>query len=86
MMELSPKQDHEVAKAAMDAADAQVAADQALIDASKQTIQSAQDQVSVTQSAIGFSQGPGKSGTRSHWLRPRSISRTRGSPLRLTGR
>ena len=33
--------------------DAQVAADQALIDASKQTIQSAQDQVGVTQAQLG---------------------------------
>jgi HlyD family secretion protein len=47
------RQDDEAAKAALDAADAQVAADQALIDASKQTIQSAHSQVGVTQAQLG---------------------------------
>jgi multidrug resistance efflux pump len=36
---ITSKQDHEAAKAASDAAAAQVAADQALVDESKQTIQ-----------------------------------------------
>lgn len=44
---ITSKQDHEAAKATADAATAQVAADQALVDESKQTIQSAQDQVTV---------------------------------------
>jgi len=47
------QQDDDLAKAAMDADDAQVAADQSLIDASKQTIQSAQDQIGVTQAQLG---------------------------------
>ena len=47
------KEDDDLAKATTDAADAQVAADQAQIDASKQTIQSAQDQVRVTQAQLG---------------------------------
>src|SRR5208337_1619304 len=46
-------QDEDAAKATMDADAAQVTADQSLIDASKQTIQSAQDQVSVTQAELG---------------------------------
>ena len=46
------QEDDDLAKATMDAADAQVAADQAQIDASKQTIQSAQDQVGVTQAQL----------------------------------
>jgi HlyD family secretion protein len=51
------RQDDDLAKATMDAADAQVATDQALIDASKQTIQSAQDQVGVTQAQLGSAKG-----------------------------
>ena len=47
------KEDDDLAKATTDAADAQVAADQAQIDASQQTIQSAQDQVRVTQAQLG---------------------------------
>src|SRR5271157_5345757 len=46
------QEDDDLAKATMDAAEAQVAADQAQIDASKQTIQSAQDQVGVTQAQL----------------------------------
>jgi HlyD family secretion protein len=51
------RQDDDAAKAAMDAVDAQVAADQSLIDASKQTIQSAQDQVGVTEAQLGSAKG-----------------------------
>jgi|SRR5450631_41757 len=51
------RQDDDAAKAAMDAADAQVAADLSLIDASKQTIQSAQYQVGVTQAQVGSAKG-----------------------------
>ena len=47
------QQDDDLAKATMDADDAQVAADQALIDAANQTIQSAQDQVGLTQAQLG---------------------------------
>jgi len=54
---ITSQQDHDLAKATMDADDAQVAADQALIDASKQTIQSAQDQVGVTQAQLGSAKG-----------------------------
>jgi HlyD family secretion protein len=53
---ISSQQDHDTAKAGMDAADAQVAADQSLIEASKQTIQSAQAQVSVAQAQLGSTQ------------------------------
>ena len=41
---------------------AQVTADQSLIDASKQTIQSAQDQVSVTRAELGSAKGPSAPG------------------------
>jgi HlyD family secretion protein len=51
------QQDHDLAKATMDAANGQVAADQAMIDQSKQTIQSAKDQVSVTQAQLGSAKG-----------------------------
>ena len=54
---ITSKQDHEAAKAATDAATAQVAADQALVDESKQTIQSAQDQVTVTKTQLGSAKG-----------------------------
>lgn len=54
---ITSQQDHDAAKATMDADDAQVAADQALIDASKQTIQSAKDQVGVTQAQLGSAKG-----------------------------
>lgn len=54
---ITSKQDHEAAKAAADAATAQVAADQSLVDESKQTIQSAQDQVTVTQTQLGSAKG-----------------------------
>jgi len=54
---ITSKQDHEAAKATADAATAQVAADQALVDESKQTIQSAQDQVTVTQAQLGSAKG-----------------------------
>ena len=54
---ITSKQDHEAAKATADAATAQVAADQALVDESKQTIQSAQDQVTVTQTQLGSAKG-----------------------------
>jgi HlyD family secretion protein len=50
------QQDHDSAKAALDAADAQVAADQSQIDASKQTIQSAEAQVAVAQAQLGSAQ------------------------------
>jgi HlyD family secretion protein len=43
------RQDHDLAKATVDAATAQVAADQSQIEASKQTIQSAAAQIRVTQ-------------------------------------
>ncbi len=49
---LVPQTDHDVAKAAMDAADAQVAADLAQIDASRQTIESAHAQVAVAQAQL----------------------------------
>src|SRR6202158_5370735 len=49
---LIPQTDHDVAKAAVDAATAQVAADQSQIEASKQTIQSAQAQVGVVQAQL----------------------------------
>jgi HlyD family secretion protein len=48
--------DHDLAKAAVDAAEAQVAADQSQINAAKQTIQSAQAQVRVTQDQLGSAQ------------------------------
>jgi HlyD family secretion protein len=54
---ITSKQDHEAAKATADAATAQVAADQALVDESKQTIQSAQDQVTVTKTQLGSAKG-----------------------------
>jgi len=54
---ITSRQDHEAAKATTDAAAAQVAADQALVDESKQTIQSAQDQVTVTQTQLGSAKG-----------------------------
>jgi HlyD family secretion protein len=47
-----PQTDHDVAKAAADAAAAQVAADQSQIEASKQTIQSAQAQVGVAEAQL----------------------------------
>jgi len=50
------QQDHDLAKATVDAAEAQVAADQSQIEASKQTIQSAVAQVSVTQSQLASAQ------------------------------
>jgi HlyD family secretion protein len=49
---LIPQTDHDLAKAAVDAAAAQVAADQSQIEASKQTIQSAQAQVGVAQDQL----------------------------------
>jgi HlyD family secretion protein len=45
-------QDHDLAKAGVDAAEAQVSADQSQIDAAKQAIQSAQDQLNVTQNQL----------------------------------
>jgi HlyD family secretion protein len=54
---ITSKQDHEAAKATADAATAQVAADQAMVDESKQTIQSAQDQVTVTKTQLGSAKG-----------------------------
>jgi HlyD family secretion protein len=54
---ITSKQDHEAAKATSDAAAAQVAADQALVDESTQTIQSAKDQVTVTQAELGSAKG-----------------------------
>jgi HlyD family secretion protein len=51
-----PQTDRDVAKAAADAAGAQVTADQSQIDAAKQTIQSAQAQVSVVQAELGSAQ------------------------------
>lgn len=54
---ITSKQDHEAAKAAADAATAQVGADQALVDESKQTIQSAKDQVTVPQAQLGSAKG-----------------------------
>src|ERR1700730_18630604 len=53
---LIPQTDHDQAKAAADAAEAQVAADQSQIEASKQTIQSAQAQVGVTQAELSAAQ------------------------------
>jgi HlyD family secretion protein len=50
------RQDHDLAKATQDAADAQVAADLSQIDASKQTIQSAVAQVTVMQDELGSAQ------------------------------
>jgi HlyD family secretion protein len=50
------QQDHDSAKAALDAAAAQTAADQSQIEASKQTIQSAQAQVRVAQAQLGAAQ------------------------------
>ena len=50
---VTSKQDHEAAKATADAATAQAASDQALVDVSKQTVQSAQDQVTVTKAQLG---------------------------------
>jgi HlyD family secretion protein len=50
------RQDHDLAKANQDAADAQVAADVSQIDASKQTIQSAVAQVTVMQAELGSAQ------------------------------
>jgi HlyD family secretion protein len=49
-------QDHDLAKATIDAAEAQVAADQSQIEASKQTIQSGQAQVQVAQAQLGSAQ------------------------------
>ena len=54
---ITSKQDHEVARSAMDSAVAQVAADQALVDQSAQTIQSARDQVTVAQAQLGSAKG-----------------------------
>jgi HlyD family secretion protein len=50
------QQDHDSAKAAVDAAEAQIAADQSQIDASKQTIQSAEAQVAVAKAQLGSAQ------------------------------
>ncbi len=50
------QQDEETAKAARDAADAQVAADQAQIDAAKQNIVSAQAEVRVAEAQLGSAQ------------------------------
>jgi HlyD family secretion protein len=47
------QQDHDAAKAALDAADAQVAADQSQVEASKQSIQSAEAQVTAAQAQLG---------------------------------
>jgi len=57
------QQDHDLAKAASDAAEAQVAADQSQIDASKQTIQSAIAQVTVTQSQLASAQAEQRQAT-----------------------
>jgi HlyD family secretion protein len=54
---ITSRQDHEAAKATTDSADAQVAADQALIDQSQQTVQSAKEQVTVTQAQLGSAKG-----------------------------
>ena len=53
---IASQQDHDSAKAALDAAEAQVAADQSQVDASKQTIQAAVAQVAVTQAQLGSTQ------------------------------
>ena len=53
---ITSRQDHDLAKAAMDAAEAQVAADEAQVEASKQTIQSAKEQVAVAQAQLGSAQ------------------------------
>jgi len=49
---LISQQDHDLAKATVDAAEAQVAADQSQINASKQTILSAQDQLNVAKEQV----------------------------------
>lgn len=54
---ITSKQDHELAKATMDASNAQVVADQASIDQSEQTVQSAKEQVAVTQAQLGSAKG-----------------------------
>jgi HlyD family secretion protein len=54
---ITSKQDHELAKATMDASNAQVVADQASIEQSRQTVQSAKDQVVVTQAQLGSAKG-----------------------------
>src|SRR3984893_8350759 len=51
-----PQTDHDLAKATVDAAEAQTAADRSQIDASKQTIQSAQAQVAVAQNQLTAAQ------------------------------
>ena len=56
------QQDHDSAKAALDAADAQVAADLSQVEASKQTIQSAKAQVSVAQAQLGSAQAEERQG------------------------
>src|SRR5512140_2460605 len=53
---IASQQDHDSAKAALDAAEAQVAADQSQIEASKQTIQAAEAQVTVAQAQLGSAQ------------------------------
>jgi HlyD family secretion protein len=53
---IASRQDHDSAKAVMDAADAQVAADLSQIEASKQTIQSAEAQVAVANAQLGSAQ------------------------------
>ncbi len=57
---IASQQDHDTAKAVMDAADAQIAADQSQVDASKQTIQSAQAQVAVANAQLGSAQAEGR--------------------------
>src|SRR5450631_2909275 len=54
---ITSKEDHELAKATMDASNAQVVADQASIDQAKQAVQSAKDQVAVTQAQLGSARG-----------------------------
>lgn len=54
---ITSKEDHELAKATMDASNAQVVADQASIDQARQAVQSAKDQVAVTQAQLGSAKG-----------------------------
>jgi HlyD family secretion protein len=53
---LIPQTDHDVAKAAVGSAEAQVAADQSQIEAAKQTVLSAKAEISVVQAQLGSAQ------------------------------
>ena len=60
---ISSQQDQESAKAVIDAADAQVAVDRGLIDASQQTVQSARQQVAATEAQLESAKGQQRQAT-----------------------